>query len=159
MARAKRRPIAERLLANSRVVALGCFEWMGDRTGKGYGRLQIDGTKYLAHRLSYETFRGPVPKGMLVCHHCDNRSCVNPCHLFVGSNADNMADMVAKGRQNKCKGESNGRAKLDEPTVLAIRRENGATNKQIAERYGATVHQVNDIRSGRTWKHLGVTNG
>jgi DNA-binding transcriptional regulator YiaG len=121
--------------------------------------MQVDGVKQLVHRLSYEEFRGDIPAGMMVCHSCDNRVCINPDHLFLGTNAVNMADMVAKGRQNKCKGEHNGRAKLQVSTVLEIRDAIGMTHKEIAEVYGATTSQVADIRSGRSWKHLGASNG
>lgn len=77
-----------------------CWNWTGYKTEKGYGKFGINYRAHLAHRLSYEYFIEPIPKGLFVCHHCDNPSCVNPFHLFVGTNRDNMIDMYAKGRGN-----------------------------------------------------------
>lgn len=76
----------------------GCWEWTGYRNTLGYGRVRIEGKKELAHRVSYALFVGPITDSLLVCHHCDNPSCINPSHLFLGTNSDNFRDMSAKGR-------------------------------------------------------------
>ena len=78
-----------------------CWEWIGGTSGGGYGKFRVYHKQWLAHRWSYEYFTGTIPEGLLVLHACDNPSCVNPDHLFVGTQADNQADMVAKGRQFK----------------------------------------------------------
>ena len=78
----------------------GCWEWAGSRNNKGYGQFRADGRLHLAHRVAYELEIGAVPQGSLVLHRCDNRRCVNPRHLFLGSALDNTRDMVAKGREN-----------------------------------------------------------
>lgn len=78
----------------------GCWDWIsGSRCHGGYGTVRTDGKKRLAHRVSYEVFVGPIPEGKIVCHSCDNRMCVNPEHLWIGTQKDNVKDMLDKGRR------------------------------------------------------------
>lgn len=74
-----------------------CWEWTAGRKGR-YGLFSIDGHPHRTHRVSYETFKGPIPEGLMVCHACDNTLCVNPSHLWLGTQLDNMQDMISKGR-------------------------------------------------------------
>ena len=94
----------------------GCWVWTGIKH-RGYGRF---GQRGRSHRIAYEATVGPIPEGASVCHHCDNPPCCNPAHLFVGTNADNVADMVAKGRQ--AKGDRHG-LRLH-PEILELRSRN-----------------------------------
>jgi hypothetical protein len=78
---------------------LACWIWIGSTDTKGYGQLWKEGTQAQAHRVSWELANGLILGGLFVCHHCDNPPCVNPAHLFLGTNQDNMDDMTAKGRK------------------------------------------------------------
>ena len=108
-----------------------------------------------AHRFSYSQFVGVIPAGMFVCHTCDNPSCVNPSHLFLGSRQDNVDDMVAKGRSTS--GERNGKARLQAADVVAIRARyetGGALQTELAEEYGVSQVQISRIVNRKTWADL-----
>lgn len=96
----KLKTIGERIKSKISVDDNGCWNWVAYKNTLGYGRLRVDGKKTLAHRASYAFFIGDIQDGMLVCHKCDNPSCVNPDHLFLGTNKDNHDDAVNKGRVN-----------------------------------------------------------
>ena len=135
----------------------GCWEWLGHKTGrKGnyYGNMVVDGKKTLAHRLAYELTFGPIPKGLFVCHHCDNPICVRPDHLFVGTALDNSRDMISKGRG--AVGPHPWCAKLTVEKVREIRDRlgKGSVNKsQICRDYGIKMASLHKIERGKTWKY------
>lgn len=131
-----------------------CWEWAGARKESGYGVLAIDGRQARAHRVSYEDAFGPIPAGLLVCHHCDNPPCVNPAHLFLGTYADNNRDMAEKGRArggSRVSGERHHRARLTDTAVETIRAAVAAGESQaaVARRFGVSTSQVNNIVHGR----------
>lgn len=129
-----------------------CWEWRGSRDSSGYATLGKH--KEPAHRLSYRLHCGDIPRGMVVCHRCDNPPCTNPDHLFLGTPAENSADMVRKGRSNR--GERNGHARLTEADVLTIRaeRSEGWTLQAIATTHGLSIPGVHDIVTRRRWAHV-----
>ena len=133
-----------------------CWEWQGAKRRLGYGRFKTKSyTTVSAHRLSYALYYGVSPGEMHVCHRCDNPQCVNPEHLFLGTNADNVADKVTKGRAigRDQRGERNAAAKLTARAVDEIRDliSAGHKNTHIAARYGVTHQLISRIRRGRSW--------
>lgn len=134
----------------------GCWLWRGMIGTNGYGRLRNgrDEPVLYAHRVSYELNIGPIPNGMNVCHRCDNPPCVRPDHLFLGSDADNMADKVAKGRQER--GAQHHAAKLTESDVVEIRRlyRPRIGVSALAERFGVSRRTIHDVATGRKWAHI-----
>jgi len=137
-----------------------CWLWKGslnrNQWGKRYGTLQMGEKNMLAHRISYELFKGKIPKGKIVCHQCDIESCVNPNHLWLGSYQDNMEDMRFKKRENYVKGSINPASKLTEKEVEKIKELyiEGWMIKDISSFFGVTRHCIQHILKGKTWKHL-----
>lgn len=133
-----------------------CWEWTGMTSTAGYGFLHVrPGERVMAHRFSYELHVRPIPRGLEVCHTCDNPPCVNPRHLFCGTHKKNMHDMIAKGRDYKrgMKGETNHEARLTEDIVRAIR-VSGERAWQAAERYGVSKSLIHAVRQRRLWAHV-----
>jgi len=133
---------------------IGCWLWPGSVTLEGYGRLQFHRQTFVAHRVAYELTHGPIPRGILVCHHCDTPRCVRPDHLFLGTTAQNLSDMTTKGRS--AAGVRNGRAKLTEADVLAMRQryaEGGITQQRLGYLYHITQTVVSGILRGKQWQH------
>lgn len=148
-----------------------CWEYTSSRTVDGYGKLGWTPAMpfYVAHRFAWFATNGPIPDGMFVCHRCDNPPCCNPAHLFIGSNADNMADMVSKGRQlsgdrnptvtnpeRVPRGEHHWSARLTEENVISMREmfKDGQQLPRIAEIFGVSKQVAHKAISGRTWAHL-----
>jgi len=121
----------------------GCWEWTGDTDGSGYGRFWDGEQKTRAHRFSYTMFKGEIPSDMCVCHSCDNRRCVNPNHLWLGSHADNARDRDDKGRWG------GGRPPTADRDYVVELINSGLSNKEIAGIVGVTVGRVSHIRNGR----------
>ena len=128
----------------------GCWNWTAALGGKGYGHFWFKGRPRPASQVSHLLYIGPIPDGLSVLHRWDNRKCVNPEHLFLGTNQDNTADMVSKSRQ--AKGEALASAKLTAKQARAIRSD-PRSQRQIGREYGVSHTVVGQIKSGAIWRH------
>jgi hypothetical protein len=155
----------------------GCWLWMGAATSGGYGSMTLGASSILAHRLSWLLYvGGPIPDGLWVLHRCDNRICVNPQHLFLGTPRDNTQDMLRKGRQNIAalahknrrrgdnhpsrymrerlkRGAEHHSAKVTEDDVRTIRG-SAASGVEMARRFGVTPVTISRIRRRLIWSHV-----
>lgn len=132
-----------------------CWRWTAHLNRHGYGKILVDGHLTPASRAAYMLTNGPIPKGKVVRHKCDNPACVNPAHLELGTQRDNVRDMIERGRGNwrAPKGEERHNAILTEDDVRYIRssKERGV---DLARRFGVTPTSIAAIRNGRSWKHV-----
>lgn len=134
----------------------GCVIWLGSIKDNGYGTMW-DGFRHQhVHRLSYMLHHGPIPDGLVVCHRCDVRCCVNPGHLWLGTTQDNMDDMMRKGRRREGRhdGLRNGRARLTPEAVAIIRAapKGYGTGRALAQRFGVSEGAIWHARNGNTWQ-------
>lgn len=143
-------------------VSPDCWEWVGAKSG-GYGSFGVEKRILRAHRFMWAAVNGAIPAGMCICHRCDNPACVNPGHLFLGTNHDNVMDRVAKGRsvvseafvRTSAPGERNRHAKLTEADVLRIRSLRGShSTRQLMAMYGVTKTAINKIVNRTAWRHI-----
>lgn len=145
--------VGERIEAYSRInYSTGCIEWIRYRNPKGYGQVYVDGRKMvLAHRAVWELVYGKIPNDLCVLHRCDNPSCLNVAHLFLGTKTENHADMCAKGRH--LYGERHYMGKLTEEKVKQIRCD-GRPQSKIAAEYGIFQTTVSEIKRKKIWGHV-----
>lgn len=135
----------------------GCWNWIGIKDRRGYGRVKIKRKAVLAHRIAWKETFGPIPDGLCVCHKCDNPSCINPSHLFLGTKKDNSTDMVNKQRCNPPYGSRCWRSKLTESQVIEIRRKYNHTlahQSVLASEYGVRPKAIAKILYRQRWKHI-----
>jgi len=148
----------------------GCWEWKGGKFSNGYGCFKLNGKTMKAHRVSYIIMHDSIPEGLVICHRCDNPSCVNPDHLFAATNVANTADRVAKKRsafglrngwhthpEKRLFGELNKKTRLQADDVRQIRQrytDGVATIRELAREYGVWDGSIQHIIKRRTWKHI-----
>lgn len=135
---------------------LECWEWTGYRNHDGYGQMSFQGRRLMAHRASYLVHCGAIPYGLSVCHRCDNRGCVNPNHLFVGTQRDNMQDCKEKGRMGgivvgpRPRGEDHPTSKLTWDQVNEIRASN-ERGRVLAKRFAVSEATISIVRHRKIW--------
>lgn len=124
-----------------------CWEWTGSRGSHGYGQISIEGNVKTAHRLSYEMSYGPIGKGLCVCHHCDNRGCVNPAHLFLGSHSENLRDAAKKNRTTR---------KFSKKMIRRVKEKikKGVPLRQIAREENTSDMWVRDVKLNKIHRHI-----
>jgi len=133
-----------------------CWPWIRGKNSDGYGIFKHHGKTFSAHRFMWTEMFGKIPDGMHVLHKCDNPLCVNPNHFFLGTQVDNIKDMMLKGRSRNSKGEYNNKAKLTTDNVINIRQllSKGIFQKHIANLYNISRCTISHIESGYTWSHI-----
>lgn len=130
-----------------------CITWPASRGTRGYGQLVYQNKTRKAHRVSYEIHVGPIPRGMVVRHKCDNPPCVNPAHLEIGTQSDNVSDAVERGRWRL--GESSHRSKVTESQVLEIRELAKTTPLTVlSSKFGLDESSLSRIVNRKTWRHI-----
>ena len=131
---------------------LDCWEWQKSKTN-GYGRLVKGGKNIPAHAYSYIAFIGEIPTGMQINHKCNNRSCVNPKHIYAGTQKQNVKDMDDSGRRNQVNGEQNGNSKINETIAKQIFDHKGHA-KIAAKKFGVSISLVYAIKKKLIWKQI-----
>jgi hypothetical protein len=140
-----------------------CWLWNGATTNFGHGRIKINNKFFSVHRLSYIIHIGKIPKELFVCHHCDNPSCINPQHLFIGTRSDNMKDAYNKGRLKipHNKGENvpgHILTEKDVKKIIKIKHTQKITDSELGKKFRVARQTINGIINNEKWKHINRNN-
>ena len=148
--------VKKKLLSSIKINENGCWEWQKAKHRQGYGHCPYKRKCLLAHRVSWMVFKGNLPDDILVCHHCDNPPCINPDHLFLGTDKDNTLDHIKKGKSKKSRGENHYFSKLTEKEVKEMRkmRERKIKIKDISRKFNIHVSTAKNICLRKSWKHV-----
>lgn len=144
------------ILSRIKETEYGCWEWTLCKT-QGYGRLVRDGKSWPAHAYSYFAFIGLAPDGMQINHKCHNRCCVNPSHLYAGTQKQNVQDMNEAGRRNQARGSRAGNSKITEDIAIQILAHKGIA-RFAAEKFNVSISLVYAIKKRQAWKHVSEKN-
>ena len=142
---------------NVPAVTEACWEWLGPKDRYGYGRCSFNGGRWRSHQVSFRIFKGPIPNGHQINHHCDNRICVRPTHIYSGTQLENIGDMLQRERNVAHKGEKHSQASISEAQAKAIMRlieADRLSHAEIAKFIGCSRNVVANISCGRRWTHL-----
>ncbi|MFW6121409.1 MAG: HNH endonuclease signature motif containing protein [Petrotogales bacterium] len=153
--------LEEKLRFNFRINPIShCWEWQGSLNRQNYGGIAVgNGKTKLVHRLAYELWIGEIPEGLFVCHYCDNPRCINPAHLFLGTNNDNIKDKIVKGRAytGNHKGEKNVQSKLKDWQVYEIKKLLTFSNmslREIGKLFNVSYGIIWEIKRNNRWVHI-----
>lgn len=163
VSQSQRMAIMKRIFRYAKLQPNGCIEWQGYKSETGYGRMTVNKVPMRVHRLSWCFANGKEAGNLLVCHKCDNPSCVNPEHLFLGTHLENMRDCIAKNRLRRCTGHTRNRGALNPKAVLtendvrrirAIYADGTISIQAISDMYAVHRTTISDIVNNVTWKEL-----
>lgn len=127
-----------------------CWEWRGSRKEKGYGQYALPGVTLRAHRVAWVLTNGPIPDGIIACHHCDNPPCCNPAHVFLGTRADNTHDMLAKKRNKPTRKLTPDQVR----EIRAIHASGAAGYCKLGRAYGVSLFTIRALIVGRSWRDI-----
>jgi hypothetical protein len=151
----RKRKTIERFMEKVLIPDKGCWIWNAFKNKEGYGLFRYGNKIALAHRISYEIFDRKPASSELVCHHCDNPSCVNPKHLFLGTDRTNSDDKIRKKRH--LFGSKFPQSKIDESTAIKIRKEyfvKNMTTRELSKKYGIAHSGISNVITYKNWRHI-----
>lgn len=150
------KPLFDRLFDRTAVLDNGCWEFTGGKDKNGYGKIMLHGKNLRTHRVAYDLCVGDIPDDIWVLHNCDNPSCVNPSHLFLGTAMDNNHDMLNKGREITVVGTDRWNSKFNEDMIREMRvlYANGMTQGAIANKFNTVRQTVQCIVNYKRWAHV-----